>query len=596
MPDKQTVTTHYLPVPTAVPEVLVQNLTSSPEADSVPYGILAQRNDAYDAEILEKVEDLYIGGFEIQKKARKHLIQLEGESVQKFQERAKITSYVAFFSQIVDQFVSDVFVQPLSIKPAADSDNPNTPGSLPDKDYYPEFEKNADRRGTSFVDLMKETLRTALKHRRALVIVDAPDTGIGEPVPMSLAEEDAKGARRLYAYETPVSRLIDWKIDESSNRYVWAVLYDREQVRETPWSTKGPIRETFTIWTIDDGKGATANWARYVCAYKPEDPPQPDTLVKLEERGTTSFRRIPILKFELSHGLHVGNKVGPQAVEHWQRRSALIGAQNRSLVAIPFVKRGPQAPEVGGPIPADISADQGRGNRPVSTFNSKGYLELDAGDEFGFAEPEGRCYALVDAQLEKLREMMFQVVFQMAASVQRNNTTMGRSGASKQKDEDLTGRVLRALGHVVREFGVELFDLLSATRGEDTHWTPHGLDAYDSEDREALLEEAVGLDEIANAIPSETFHIAHARSIAEKLLKGAVDVETLATIVDELSDGIKAKHEIMDLKRDAEKEQILNPDPPDPMGGGKGAIPPIKKAMPPKAPTVGGKNGTRVPS
>lgn len=584
-PERQIVTTHYLPA--QAPARVVEDLDAEPDADAVPYGILSQRNDDYDAELLEKIEDLYVGGFEIQRKAAKHLIRLEGETDAKFRERCRIASYIGFFSQIVDQFVADVFVQPLSVKPAADADNPNTPGELPDGEFYSEFLKNADRRGTSFVDLMKETLRAALKHRRALVVVDAPGTA-GDPVPNSLADEDARGSRRLYAYETPVGRLIDWKIDDATGHYVWAVLYDRERTRESPWSAKGPVRESFTVWTIGERDGARAKWARYVLTHKPEDPPQPETLVRVEERGETTFARIPILKFELSSGLHVGNKVGPQACEHWQRRSALIGAQNRSLVAIPYVKRGPQAPEAGGAIPADIAADQARGSRPVSQFNSRGYLELDAEDDFGFAEPEGRCYALVDQQLEKLREMMFQVVFQMAASVQRNNTSMGRSGQSKQKDEDLTARVLRALGHVVREFGVELFNFLALARGEDVHWTPHGLDAYDSEDREALIEEAQGLDAVAEAIPSETFHIAHARSIAEKLLKGAVDVETLATIVEELSDGIRAKHEIMNLKRDAEKEQVLNPDPPDPVGGV-----PVPKTRTSKFKP---EDGTRVPS
>jgi hypothetical protein len=529
-----------------------------PAPPAVTYALLNQRHEDYDADCLAKIDALYCGGFQIQKQAKKYLVRLEGESGEKFAERCKIATYIGFFSQIVDQFVSDVFTQPLSVKPAPDADDPDTPGELPDDDFYPEFEKNADRRGTSFVDLMTCTLRTALKHRCALVMIDAPNTADIE-APPNLAEEESRGARRLYAYECPVARLIDWKTDEDTGHFVWAVLYDKEQDRPSPFSKRDLCHETFTVWTMD---GDRAVWARYGVTYKVSEPPQADTPLRLEDAGTTSFARIPILRFELSEGLWVGNKVGPQAMEHWQRRSALIGAQNRSMVAIPYVLRGPQAPAVGGPIPDELAGDPGRAARPVATFNSKGWLEGVAGDEIGFAEPEGHCYALVDQQIEKLREAMFQVTFQMAASIQRNASSMGRSGMSKQKDEDLTGRVLRALGHAVREFSVEIFDTISAARGEDVHWTPHGLDGYDSEDRQALLEEAVSLDTVAAAIPSKTFHLAHARAIVQKLLKGAVDMETMAVIVNELAAGIESKHELNEMVLDAKKDAIENPPPP----------------------------------
>lgn len=531
------------------------------------YGLMGQRHDDYDADLIERIDDLYRGGFQIQKKAARHLCRLEGESDAKFKERCRTTAYISFLSQIIDQFTSDVFGQPLSVKPAADADNPNTPGDLPDEEFYNEFEKNVDRKGTSFVDLMKETLRTALKHRCALVMVDAPDT-VGDPEPVSLAEEEGRGNRRLYAYECPIARLVDWKVDDETGRFVWAILYDKTQERATPFGRRDKVHETFTVWTLEPG--ATAVWARYGIQYRTTEIPTPETPLRLEASGTTSFSRIPILRFELPEGLWIGNKVGPQALEHWQRRSSLVGAENRSLVAIPYVKRGPQAPAVGGAIPADIADDQHRGDRPVARFNSRGYLELDAEDDVGFAEPEGKCYALVDAELEKLRETMFQVTFQMAASVQRNNSSMGRSGLSKKKDEDLTARVLRALGLSVRNFATEVFDCVSTARDEDVHWNPHGLDAYDSEDREALLEEAVSLDQVADAIPSETFHVAHATSVMQKLLKGSIDVQTISTIADEIKDGVHAKHEMAELRREAQRDALENPAPP--------AIP-----MPPKA-------------
>lgn len=520
------------------------------------YGRLSQKHDDYDQKLIECLEDLYSGGFTIQAKAQRYLVRLEGESGEKFTERARIFSYASFFSQIVDQFVSDVFGQPLSVKPAADADNPNTPGESPDEEFYSEFEKDADRKGTSFVDLMLCTLRCALKHRRALVIVDAPqDSPSAEPA-KNVAEEDERGLRRYYAYECPVGRLIDWEVDDETGRFVWCVLYDKERVRTGPAGDRSKWRETWTVWEI--GEGGFATWSRYEHTYRANEPPQADTWVRrVSEPKATSFRRIPVLRFELPEGLWVGNKVGPQALEHWNRRSALGGAENRSLVAIPYVKLGPQAPAAGGPIPSDVSQDSSRGDAPLRKFNSKGWMVLDAEDDIGVAEPEGKCYALVDGQLEKLRETMFQVTFQMASSVQRNAASMGRSGLSKKKDEDLTARVLRALGHHVREWAVDVFDVVSEARGDDVHWTPHGLDGYDSEDREALIEETLNLDAIVEALPSETLHKVYARSLAGKLLKNAVDVETEGVILDELEKGISEKREKQELLDQAEHEEKL---------------------------------------
>lgn len=551
----------------------------------VNYGTLSQKHDEYDAALLEELEDLYVGGYAIQRKAAQYLPILVGEHASRHKERCTVSSFQPIYSQVVDQFTSDVFGQPLSVKPAADADNPNTPGEVPDKDFYSEFEKDCDKRGTSFVDLMVDTLRTALKKRYALVCIDAPEGDPSAPPPASLAEEERLGTRRLYAYECPIEQLIDWRCDDRGG-FVWAILNKRERERETPFDRRGLTRETFTVWSMVDG---FASWMRYVISYDKDKPPKADEPLVKNGEGTTSFRRIPILRFELPAGLWVGNKIGTQQKEHYQRRSALISAENRSMVAIPFVAQGDQANAVGGPIPAEIAQDQDRGTNPVATFTSMGWLKLAKGDVFDFAEPAGHCYDLVDKQLGALAQEMRQVTFQMAASIRPTGAALGRSGLSKQKDEDLTARVLRALGHLIRGFSVLIFDTIAKARGEDVHWTPHGLDAYDSEDREQLLEEAISLDQVQ--IPSPTFRKVHKRAIAGKLLKGSVDPETMSTINTEIEDGVDAEEEMRQLMTDAKKDAIQNPPPPivmSPMPPGV-KRPLTKSASPPPQP--GAANG-----
>ena len=159
------------------------------------YGTLRTTNPSYDAALLQELEDLYIGGYQIIRNSKRYLTQMVGEGAERFDERCNITSYQPFFGQIINNFMSALFGQPLDVKPAADASNPDSPGSLPvDKAIYHQFTKNCDQKGGTFLDLMKGVLITALKTRSAIVHIDAPKTSED---PVTLAEEEALGSDRV---------------------------------------------------------------------------------------------------------------------------------------------------------------------------------------------------------------------------------------------------------------------------------------------------------------------------------------------------------------------------------------------------------------
>ena len=213
------------------------------------YGTLSQTHPSYDAGLLEEMEDLYQGGYRILTRSSKYLTQMVNEHPARFAERCQITSYQPYFGQVVDQFASALFGQPLDVKPAGDADDPATPGELPDPEMYREFVKDCDRKGGTFPELMKAELITALKKRTAIIQVDAP---ANDGTAKTKAEEDA----RFYAFEVPVEQLIDW--EEDKNGLVWAVLRQSERPREGPDSRRDTTIETFTIWKLvdqEDGSG-----------------------------------------------------------------------------------------------------------------------------------------------------------------------------------------------------------------------------------------------------------------------------------------------------------------------------------------------------
>jgi hypothetical protein len=516
------------------------------------YETLTQKHADYDLPLLEELEDLYVGGYRILRKSQKYLTQLVGENEARYSERCVIASYQPYFGQVVDQFASALFGQPLDVKPAADASNPDTPGEVPEASIYHEFVRDCDRKGGTFLDLMKSVLVTALKKRCALVHLDFPDIA---DIPSNLAEEEKLGADRVYAYEEPLENLIDW--EEDKNGLKWATLHKVDLPRSGPLAKRDTTVETFTIWTLDEGR---AVWDRYQISY-PKDGarPAPNTDVPKLDGGTTSFKRIPLLRLTLPIGLWVGNQIGPQAREHYNRRSSLIGSQSRSLCAIPYVGLGPQLGGEGSSLPADIVENQSRGNDPVAKFKRDGYLVLGSEDKVGFAEPLGHCYELVDRQLDKLKDAMFAVTHQMAASISGSSSTaLGRSGLSKEKDQDSTAKVLGELGSKMRQFAALLYRTISEARDEDVIWTAHGLDDYDKVDRQQIIEESISLDQVA--IPSETFKKHHKYQVARKLLGPSVDPVTLDTIKKEIEDGVEQEEVTRQLMAEAgTQEPAQNP-------------------------------------
>ena len=542
------------------------------------YQTLLQTHASYDPALLEELEELYVGGYDILNHSSRYLTQLVGENDDRFSERCKVTAYMPWFAHVVNAFASALFGQPLDIKAAADASNPDTPGELPDPALYHAFQRDCDRAGGTFLDLMKTVLITALKKRTAIVHLDFPNSSDETP-PVNKFEEEARGTDRVYAYEVPVEQLIDW--EDGRDGLVWATLHYTDIPREGPFAARDTVVETFKVWQMENG---FAVWRTFVVRYPVDGPkPNPQQEIPQTDSGITSFRRIPLLKLTLPIGLWTGNLIGPQCREHFQRRSSLIGSQNRSLCAIPWIARGPEIGAEGGEVPSETQQDPHRGEDPVGTFKRKGYVVMGADDKMGFAEPLGHCYELVDRQLERLRDAIFSVASQMAASITGSSSTaLGRSGLSKQKDTESTAKVLGELGAKMRQFGVLVYTTISEARGESVIWNAFGLDSYEPEEREQILEEAISLDQVQ--IPSTTFKKHHKFLTAKRLLGVGTDTRTLDQIKTEINDGVDQEVEFGGLMKDAEaaevdaRTEVAKATAANPLGP--------KPVTPPKNPTV----------
>ncbi len=506
------------------------------------YSILKQTHPKYCPDIWSELSDLYVGGYTLIKAARRYLPSYEGENSRRYQERLQNASYINHMGQIIDFFTANLFSQDLVIKPAVDSDDPNTPGEAPAVDrYYEEFEHDADLCGKNFADLVKHIAGCALLKKRAIIAIDFPRPEILATVE-TRADEDKLGLTRAYAYDVHVEEMIDWEKDDFG-RFQWVMLKRVITKRDTPLDRRDMMVEEFKLWTISPG--GTASYQIFRTApRKPSDRIDDQEDITLYAEGATTFKRIPLIELEIPDGLWVGNKLGPLAMEHFRRRSALVSAENKSMFAIPYAKLGPEGPAAEGAMVAEVQENPNRGRDMVGKFHAQGYVVVGAGDDIGYLEPEGKAYSLVDQQLKDLIDEMFRIVHQMAQSVSNTSKNLGRSGLSKVMDHSSTEVVLSAYGALVRDFAKEVYDLIAEARDEDIIWTAYGLDDYNMEDRDMLLKEALAISNIP--IPSRTFKQEYLTRVAISLL-GSSDPETLEQIRQEIVEGVDHNEAMAEL-------------------------------------------------
>jgi hypothetical protein len=533
------------------------------------YKTLSQTHPDYQPKLIQELSDLYEGGYAILSRAKDYLPKLVGETDLRYQERLKIASYISYFGQIVDSYTSQLGTREVSVLPASDAEDDQTPGEMPDDldGFWHEFSRDSDLRETPFSRMVLDICRTALIHRRGLLAVDFP--AVGDVPVASLADEQAEGRTRAYVFQVDPTELIDWeydtqirrslvldgdygKVDFELGKFAWVVLRRTYTRRSSVTASRGLITEEFKVWQRDPETGVVS-WQLYAIEYEPNRPPKPDDIVPLVGEGITTFPEIPILEFCVPNGLWIGNKIGPLAKEHYQRRSALLAAENKSLVAIPYVKLGPEVPEVDGAV-SETQSDPNRGKDPRARFNGLGYIAIGKDDDIGFASPDPAAYELVDRELDALVDEMHRVVSMMATSVSSTSKALDRSGLSKQEDNRAMTIILGAYGSLVREFAVRVYCLISASRGEDVVWTPHGADRYDVYDRAQILQEALQIGKLS--IPSATWRREYAIQTALRLTPN-LPVETQALVRSEIVTGIS-------------DQQTMPPDtqdPPPPPGG-----------------------------
>ena len=437
----------------------------------------------------KKYRDLYAGGDQFTSTAIQYLVKRHREPLDVYYERLQRAFYENYLGSIIDWYASTLFRR----EPILSFQGPNEAGRA----FYADFVEDCDRKGTCLSDFFRKILVEALVCGTAYVLVDFPRA---KGPAKNRAEEEATGRARAYLLECSAQDVINWSCDDSGS-YEWVVIRksnlrqqpgDGEWVQETKWLYYD--KEEFRTYRRMEGR-KDAGAAQ---------------LMDQGRHGLAKLGRVPLFQYQITDGLWLANKAASLQLEHFNKSNALSWALTMGLFASPVVYSDRPWKEIVG---------------------ESYYIQLGAGDKFGWTEPEGHVYQIAAENLSRLKDEIYRVCYLMTQAGGGLSNGPSQSGLSKQRDFTITQEVLRAYGDAVKDTLKRVLRSIDAAREDGLAIDVSGLDEFDIGDFSGELDDAVKL--LGLAVGSKTLK----KEVLRKLsLKYLCDVrqETKDRIVGEI--------------------------------------------------------------
>jgi len=343
--------------------------------------------------------------------------------------------------------------------------------------------RNCDTKGTRISDFFRRRLADTLVYGKSYIAVDFPRV---QNTLRTRAEEDAVGKSRAYLTEYTAQELINWNFDEAG-QFEWVVLRtshlsqasptEGEWKKETRWLYYD--RENFRVYREGNSNAGTGSGP--VLAYQ-------------GPHGLAAQHRVPLFTLEVNDGLWLMNKAALLQLEHFNKSNALAWALTMGLFATPVVYSDREWNQIVG---------------------ESYYIQLGPGDRFGWTEPEGHVFQIAADNLERLKDEIYRVCYQMNQAAGSQVATV-QSGISKQRDFGVTQEILKAYGDTVKECIRQVLEAINLARQDDLTMDISGLDEFDIGDFGMELDNAKTL--LGLGIESNTFKKQLYKRVALKYL------------------------------------------------------------------------------
>lgn len=420
--------------------------------------------------------DLYAGGEQFMRNSFQYLTPRHTEPPRVYGERASHSYYENYIGSIIDWYAATLFRR----EPIITLEGESPSG----KKFFGQLNDDCDRKGTALTDFFRQCFIDTLVQGASHILVDFPrllDT------PLTRADEEARGVSRAFLVGYKSEELINWSRDPNGN-YEWVVLRT-EQLRQERIDVGDWTPEK--RWLYLDRKNYRV--------WRQTSTPTTGSLIEIEDEGThalAKLNRVPLFDLRVTDGLWLMNKAASLQLEHFNKSNALSWALTNGLFATPVIY-------------SDRELTQSLGESY--------FLQLGAGDSFGWTEPQGTVHNIASQNLERLQQELYRVCYLLAQA--GGITSASQSGLSKLRDYAITIEILRGYGDMVKDTMKRILRTIEQTREDRLSIDVAGLDEFDIGDFGNDLDEAERL--LKMGIESPTMR----RQIFKKLaLKYLCDV------------------------------------------------------------------------
>ncbi len=217
-------------------------------------------------------------------------------------------------------------------------------------------------------------------------------------------------------------------------------------------------------------------------------------LIDEGKHGLAAQNQVPLFEMRVSEGLWLMNKTAMLQLEHFNKSNALSWALTMGLFATPVVYSDREWNQIVG---------------------ESYYIQLGPNDRFGWTEPEGQVFQIATSNLERLKDEIYRVCYQMNQAGGSQVASI-QSGISKQRDFSVTQEILRAFGSLVKDSIGQTLAAINAARQDGLSIVVSGLDEFEIGEFSAELDDAKKLLELG--IQSDTFKKQLYKRVALKYL------------------------------------------------------------------------------
>ena len=416
--------------------------------------LLERKHAHYDRETIERYRLLFEGGRAIRARMHEFIQRNDVEPEAVYRRRVRAATYINYAAPIVNALASWLFTGPFGVR-----------ANEVESDDLPEWAGALRDRATGTQDIaafLGRRVADALVAGRSFWKVEAAEA----PPGITVADWRRQGLDKLQLCDVPAARVPHWHRDDEG-RFRW--LLEREECVELE-SFDAEERRVIE-WTLWSASAPPRRWRLVV---DPTKPTTPETDVpEVSDPELPQRPGVPFVSLDLPVELWMLNLVADPLVEITRKRNALSWAIDRVCYAMAVLYSSAR--------------------KPINAMGAGYYLQLGKDDKLEYPAPPSTPFDVIESHVSKLKDELYRVVQQMAAGVDNNAASVGRSGESKTADAQSTQIVLIKLGALVRDALEQTFNLAAELLGQPERFSAYGLDRFNLESVGSLVEIVAGV-------------------------------------------------------------------------------------------------------